>query len=50
MNENQQHLALTKKIKKLTSALEKSELKVITLETIIKVAEDDVSVPKNRTV
>lgn len=44
MNENQQHLALTKKIKELSSALEKSELKVITLETMIKVAEDDLKI------
>ena len=44
MNENQQHLALTKKIKELTSALEKSALKVITLETMIKVAEDDLKI------
>jgi transposase-like protein len=44
MNENQQHLALTKKIKELSSALAKSELKVITLETMIKVAEDDLKI------
>ena len=44
MNENQQHLALTKKIKELSSALDKSELKVITLETMIKVAEDDLKI------
>jgi transposase-like protein len=44
MNENQQHLALTKKIKELSSALTKSELKVITLETMIKVAEDDLQI------
>ncbi len=44
MNENQQHLALTKKIKELSSALEKSELKVVTLETMIKVAEDDLKI------
>lgn len=44
MNENQQHLALTKKIKELSSALAKSELKVTTLETLIKVAEDDLKI------
>jgi transposase-like protein len=44
MNENQQHLALSKKIKELSSALAKSELKVITLETMIKVAEDDLKI------
>ena len=44
VNENQQHLALTKKIKELSSALDKSELKVITLETMIKVAEDDLKI------
>ena len=44
MNENQQHLALTKKIKELNSALEKSQLKVSILETIIKVAEDDLKI------
>jgi len=44
MNENQQHLALTKKIKELSSALAKSELKVITLETMIKVAEEDLQI------
>jgi hypothetical protein len=44
MNENQQHLALTKKIQELSSALAKSELKVITLETMIKVAEDDLKI------
>lgn len=44
MNENQQHLALTKKIKELSSALAKSELKVTTLETMIKVAEDDLKI------
>lgn len=44
MNENQQHLALTKKIKELSSALDKPELKVITLETMIKVAEDDLKI------
>ena len=44
MNENQQHLALTKKIKELKSAIEKSALKVITLETMIKVAEDDLKI------
>ncbi len=44
MNENQQHLALTKKIKELSSALEESELKVITLETMIKVAEEDLQI------
>ena len=44
MNENQQHLALTKKIKELSSALAKSELKVTTLETMIKVDEDDLKI------
>jgi hypothetical protein len=44
MNENQQNLALTKKIKELTSELEKSQLKVIILETVIKVAEDDLKI------
>ena len=44
MNENQQYLALTKKIKELSSALEKSELKVITLETMIMVAEEDLQI------
>lgn len=44
MNENQQHLALTKKIQELSSALAISELKVITLETMIKVAEDDLKI------
>ena len=44
MNENQQHLALTKKITELSSALAKSELKVITLETMIKVAEEDLQI------
>ena len=44
MNENQQHLALTKKIKELSSALAKSELKVTTLKTMIKVAEDDLKI------
>lgn len=44
MNENQQHLALTKKIKELSTQLEKSELKVVTLETMIKVAEDDLKI------
>ncbi|ULQ52155.1 hypothetical protein [Flavihumibacter fluvii] len=44
MNENQQNIALTKKIRELTSALERTELKVITLETIIKVAEEDLQI------
>ena len=44
MNENQQHLALSKKIKELTGALEKSELKVLTLQTMIQVAEDDLKI------
>jgi hypothetical protein len=44
MNENQQNLALTKKIKELTTALEKSELKVITLQTMIQVAEEDLKI------
>ncbi|MDB5278238.1 MAG: hypothetical protein JWR61_3193 [Ferruginibacter sp.] len=44
MNENQQNLALTKKIRELSSALEKSQLKVITLETMIQVAEDDLKI------
>jgi len=44
MNENQQNIALTKKIRELTKALEKTELKVITLETIIKVAEEDLQI------
>jgi len=44
MNENQQHLALAKKIKELTTALEKSELKVLTLQTMIQVAEDDLKI------
>jgi hypothetical protein len=44
MNENQQNLALTKKIKALSCELEKSQLKVIALETIIKVAEEDLKI------
>ena len=44
MNENQQNIALTKKIRELSKALEKAELKVITLETIIKVAEEDLQI------
>lgn len=46
MNDNQQHVALTKKIMELFSAFEKSALKVVTLETMILVAEED---PKIKT-
>jgi hypothetical protein len=44
MNENQQNIALTKKIRELSNALKKAELKVIILETIIKVAEEDLQI------
>jgi hypothetical protein len=41
MNENQKLKALNIKVRELSRALEKSELKVFALETVIKVAEDD---------
>lgn len=44
MNENQQNIALNKKIKELSRSLEKAELKVATLETMIKVAEEDLQI------
>lgn len=44
MNENHQNIALSKKIRELTKSLEKAELKVATLETMIKVAEEDLQI------
>ncbi len=38
------NLALAKKIKELSFELEKTQLKLNTLETIIKVAEDDLNI------
>jgi len=44
MNENQKLKALNIKIRELSKALEKSELKVSSLETVIKVAEEELKI------
>lgn len=41
MNENQKSKAVYDKLREVTKALERSELKVFALETAIKVAEED---------
>ena len=44
MNENQKLKALNNKLQEVSKALEKSELKVFALETLIKVTEDDLKI------
>jgi transposase-like protein len=44
MNEDQQTKALIKKVKELTKALDYSRLKADSLETMIKVAEEDLQI------
>lgn len=44
MNDNQKNSALIRKVKELNAELEKSKLKVLTLETIIEVAEEDLNI------
>ena len=44
MNDNQKNTALVRKVKELSAELEKSKLKVLTLETMIEVAEEDLNI------
>lgn len=44
MNENQKSKAVYDKLREVTNALERSELKVLALETAIKVAEEDLKI------
>lgn len=44
MNDNQKNTALIRKVKELSAELEKSKLKVLTLETMIEVAEEDLNI------
>lgn len=44
MNENQKSKAVYDKLREVTKALERSELKVLALETAIKVAEEDLKI------
>ena len=44
MNDNQKNNALIRKVKELCAELEKSKLKVLTLETMIEVAEEDLNI------
>ena len=44
MNDNQKNTALIRKVKELCAELEKSKLKVLTLETMIEVAEEDLNI------
>ena len=44
MNDDQKESALNKKIKQLTKDLEYAKLKIISLETMITVAENDLKI------
>ncbi len=44
MNDNQKNTALIRKVKELSAELEKSKLRVLTLETMIEVAEEDLNI------
>ena len=44
MNDNQKNTTLIRKVKELSAELEKSKLKVLTLETMIEVAEEDLNI------
>ena len=44
MNDNQKESALNKKIQQLTKDLEYAKLKIISLETMITVAENDLKI------
>jgi hypothetical protein len=44
MNDNQKLKAVNDKLRAVTRALERSELKVHALETVIKVAEEDLKI------
>ena len=44
MNEDQKNVALQRKIRELTKDLEYAKLKIVGLETIIKVAEEDLNI------
>lgn len=44
MNDNQKNTPLIRKVKELSAELEKSKLKLLTLETIIELAEEDLNI------
>jgi hypothetical protein len=44
MNDDQRNMALHKKVQELTKNLEYAKLKIIALDTLIKVAEEDLNI------
>jgi hypothetical protein len=43
-SDNQKNTALIRKVKELSAELEKSKLKVLTIETMTEVAEEDLNI------